>query len=206
MMMRALLLLLLGLGLAELALPPPAVAQNDIMRVIRRDYETRQRSLIPFFGSGETGRRVEPLQAPRPRKVRQRVSPFAAPKPVIEAETPVVPPSLFVQVLGDSLAELLTEGLKTQLKDRPDVAVASLTKSSSGFVRTDFFDWSRAASDLLAAGSKIDAAVIMIGATDRQAIHGETGDLELRSDAWRAAYVARIDAILAQLKARSIKI
>ena len=117
-----------------------------------------------------------------------------------------MPPSIFVDVLGDSLAELLADGLRTQLEDRPDIAVVSHTKSSSGFVRDDFYDWTQAVTDLLASGDKIDAVVMMIGANDRQLLRDGDQSYELRSDEWKATYVRRIDGILALLKARNIKI
>lgn len=189
----------------------PILAQNDIMKVIRGNYERRQQDWFQYnFGIGNGPRQEAPRQLqPKPRKAKIRQSPFEAPRPaqdVAEPEKPVIPPSIFVNVLGDSLADLVADGLKAQLADRPDIAVVPHTKSSSGFVRSDFYDWTKAVTDLLASGEKIDAVVWMIGANDRQQLREGDQVFELRSDEWRAAYVRRIDGILAQLKARGIKV
>jgi hypothetical protein len=198
----ALLLALLAFGLA-LAPAMPALAQNDILQIIRRDYQRGQQ--LFFWDRPE---RSAPPPVVRAKPSKARASPFAAPKPAAPKEEPkpAIPPSLFVHVLGDSLADMLADGLKAQLEDRPDIAVVPHTKASSGFVRTDYHDWQKAAGDLLASGERIDAAVIMIGANDRQQIKEGEATLELRSDEWRAAYVRRVDALLALLKQRGIRI
>ena len=142
-----------------------------------------------------------------PRKNRPRPSPFATPTPDTPADAaqPFVPPSRFVHVFGDSLAETLTGGLTTTLKDRPDIAVTGHTKSSSGLVRDDYYDWSKTITSFLGGGEKVDAAVILIGSNDRQPIREGGETLEPHSDAWKAAYTKRVDAILALFKAKGIR-
>jgi len=142
---------------------------------------------------------------PAVRRTKVRASPFALPMPEKIKPAPEVPPSLFVYVLGDSLADQLASGLSDDFDDRPDIAVTSDAKADSGLVRTDFYDWNKAVADLLAANAKIDAVVILIGANDRQAIRDGDVPLDPQSDAWQQAYVKRIDAFLAPLKARNIK-
>jgi hypothetical protein len=193
----------------------PALAQNDIMKVIRGSYEKQRRNLFDFnFGFGRSSEPEPRLQPQRPsvqikpRKQRARVSPFAAPRPsstVVQQAKPVVPPSIFVHVLGDSLAEMLADGLKAQLEDRPDIAVIKDAKSSSGFVRTDYHDWTAATADLLASSEKVDAVVMMIGSNDRQQLRENGSTHDLRSEGWRAAYAKRIDSLLTLLKAKGVK-
>lgn len=179
--------------------PAPAPAQ-DVMRSILRDYERRQREII------DPNRPVQASPA-QPRRTRPpRASPFAMPAPaVVDTPKPVVVPTHFVRVLGDSLAELLADGLRTQFEDRPDVAITTQTRSSSGFVRDDFFDWNAAIETLAASAERLDAVVIMIGANDRQVLRDADGSHDPRSDDWRSAYVARIDAALAALKRKGLK-
>ena len=151
------------------------------------------------------GQRI--IRVPQPRKVRPRPSPFATPAPdtpVVTAE-PVLPPSRFVHVFGDSLAETLATGLTTTLKDRPDIAVTGHSKAASGLVRDDYYDWKKVISDLIASGEKIDAAVILLGSNDKQPIREAGATLEPRSDAWKASYIKRIDAMLALFKAKNIR-
>jgi hypothetical protein len=120
------------------------------------------------------------------------------------AGKPLVPPTYFVAVLGDSLAELLGQGLAVALADRPEVGILDKAKENSGLVRDDFYDWTKATHDLLASGEKIDFAVMMIGSNDRQALRDANGAFEPRSPEWEEAYVRRIEAIASQFRERKI--
>jgi hypothetical protein len=76
--------------------------------------------------------------APKPRLVRPKASPIqGAEKP---ANKPAVPPSYFVAVLGDSLGQMLAQGLAEAFTDRPGVAILRKAKENSGLVRDDFYD------------------------------------------------------------------
>jgi uncharacterized protein len=205
--------LFLAVLLALFLLPcMPALAQNEIMQVIRRNYERRQLDWFQQkFGLGAAPRPApqQQIMRPAPKKRVARTSPFAAPRPaqeVKEPETPAVPPSIFVAVIGDSMAEMLADGLKTQLADRKDIAVTAQTKSSSGLVRTDYYDWPKAAADLLASGQKLDAVVVMMGANDRQQLREGENTLDPRSDEWKTAYQRRIDSLLAPIRAAGVRI
>jgi hypothetical protein len=194
------LLLAIALAAVPLVCLLPARAQ-DIMNIIRRDYERRQQGIV------DSQKPARVMQAPQ-RRSRPRASPFAVPAPARTPATeakPAVEPTIFVRVLGDSLAEMLADGIKRQFEDRPDIAVVPQTKSSSGFVRLDYFDWNAAIAELLASGQKIDAVVIMIGANDRQPLTDGANTYEPRSDEWRNAYAARIDAALATLKQKGLR-
>ncbi|WP_413990338.1 DUF459 domain-containing protein [Labrys okinawensis] len=140
------------------------------------------------------------------RRTKVRASPFSMPKPVAPAPAPTVPPSLFVHVIGDSLADQLAKGLTDVLDDRPDIAIIDDAKADTGLVRTDFYDWNKAVADLLAANAQIDAVVVLVGSNDRQTIRDGDTRLDPQSEEWEAAYAKRIDALLAPLKARGIKI
>jgi hypothetical protein len=140
------------------------------------------------------------------RRTKVRASPFSMPKPAGPAPAPTVPPSLFVHVIGDSLADQLAKGLTDVLDDRPDIAVVDDAKADTGLVRTDFYDWNKAVADLLAANAQIDAVVVLVGSNDRQTIRDGDTRLDPQSEEWEAAYAKRIDALLAPLKARGIKI
>jgi hypothetical protein len=150
----------------------------------------------PSFRSSE--RSYE--RAPAPRTV-ERTHKRMVEKP---AEKPAVPPTYFVAVIGDSLAEMLGQGLSVALADRPEVEILQKTKENSGLVRDDFFDWTKATHDLLASGEKIDFAVMMIGSNDRQALREANGAFEPRSPEWEEAYARRIEAIASQFRDRKI--
>jgi hypothetical protein len=178
-------------------------------RTDRRYYEPRRR-----------------VVAPRRRAVEPRATESAAaPKP------PAVPPSHFVVVLGDSLAQNLASGLDDALSDRPDVGVLHKARDSTGLVREDFYNWPKVVDELLAnqdkaaadkavadkpgAGDKpaaraafghekIDVAVMMIGSNDRQNLSENGKTLVLDSEPWIASYTRRAMAIAEAFKKKNI--
>lgn len=124
---------------------------------------------------------------------QSRAAKSKTPKPA--NSDPAAAPSFFVAVIGDSLGQMLADGLDEAYLDRPDIRILRKGKESSGLVRDDFYDWPKAARELLAGGEKIDVAVIMIGSNDRQAIHEGTETFETFSPRWRERYAARVAAI-----------
>ena len=132
----------------------------------------------------------------QPRASRARVKPVPA--------KPAVAPAYFVAVLGDSLAQMLAQGLSEALDNRPEVAILRKAKENSGLVRDDFFDWTAATRDLLASGERIDFAVMLIGSNDRQPLRDANGSYEPRSPEWQAAYTQRIETIAAMFRDKKI--
>ena len=105
------------------------------------------------------------------------------------------PATSFVYVFGDSLGQLLANGLDDSLSDRPEVAIVHKGRGSSGLVAQDYYDWPKTIDALLAGKDKIDVAVMMIGSNDRQAIHEDGKTFDVGSDGWNAAYRKRVAAI-----------
>ena len=117
---------------------------------------------------------------------------------------PAVAPTYFVAVLGDSLGQMLAQGLSEAFENRPEIAILRKAKENSGLVRDDFFDWTKATRDLLASGEKIDFAVMLIGSNDRQSLRDANGSYEPRSPEWQAAYTQRIETIAAMFRDKKI--
>ena len=137
-------------------------------------------------------RRHPPVQAKQPQP-QQRQAPR-------EAAAPPPPPpkknaSSFVYVFGDSFGQFLANGLDEALADRQDVAVVRKARGPSGLVNKDYFDWPKTIDTLLAGKDKIDVAVMMIGANDRQPITEDGKTYDVGSDDWTAAYKRRVMAI-----------
>ncbi len=158
-------------------------------------------------------------QSEKPRRAARRPEsesshpdgPTAAPKESSEAApaspaTPAAQPTFFIATLGDTLGILLANGLRDGFADRPDVSVLHDGKESSGLVRDDFYDWSKAARDIAGGAQKINVAVVMIGSNDRQAFHRGGETFEALSPQWRSIYVARVDALLAAFKEKNIPV
>jgi uncharacterized protein len=137
----------------------------------------------------------------RPRSSRPEVK--SGEKAVAKAK-PAIAPTYFVAVLGDSLGQMLAQGLSEAFENRPEVAILRKAKENSGLVRDDFFDWTKATQDLLASGEKIDFAVMLIGSNDRQSLRDANGSYEPRSPEWQAAYTQRIETIAAMFRDKKI--
>lgn len=141
--------------------------------------------------------------------VRRR-PPVAPPAPVVVRDTPgkpTVEPTTFITVFGDSLAEMLAGGLEEAYSDDEQVDVSRKTRSSSGLVRTDFYDWRLVIRDTLADAEKLSFAVVMLGSNDRQALKDAAGaPLDPFTDAWKDAYQARVTEIVKAFGEKSVPV
>jgi hypothetical protein len=178
----------LAAGLLLLSGGPVAIAQQP------QPQPQPQRGLFQLFWQ-------LPAQPVRPQvQPRQRAAPAVKRRtaPVVVRDDPVVPRvdvAHHIAVLGDSLANLLADGLDDALNDRPDVEVTARTKADSGLVRSDFYDWPKAVADLLASDQKTNIAVMLIGLNDRQSLRDGDVVLEPLSPRWLELYRERVDAI-----------
>ena len=141
--------------------------------------------------------------AARPRR------PAPRPAPVIAREPPAKPktnPGVQIAVFGDSLAELVGQGIDEAFSDNADVAVFRRAKGDSGLVRKDVVDWPKAAADYLTANPKVTYAVVMLGANDRQAIREGGQSVEPGDDRWRELYRDRVDAMIKVFTDRKVSL
>ncbi len=171
----------------------------------------RQGAQQPYAGDYDAPRR----RPPRRRQVEQATR-EAPPR----EKAPPKNASLFVDVFGDSLGQMLANGLDDAFNDRPDVAIIHKARASSGLAATDTFDWPKAIADALDGKGdgkgdvkpgakpdekkadekkpdekKIDVAVMMIGTNDRQPIHENGATLAPGTPEWGTAYRRRVAAI-----------
>lgn len=176
--------------LLVLAAACPAQAQFDPFGWFEQLFQPRRPP--PHLGkSSPEMRRAAPVaRSPRP-KVRV-------------AAKPKIPPRYFVAVLGDSLGQMLAQGLAEAFEDRPELAILRKAKENSGLVRDDYYDWNKAAAALLSGNEKIDFAVMLIGSNDRQALRDASGSYEPRTPEWQTAYAQRIEAIGALFRDKKI--
>ncbi|MEW6437747.1 MAG: DUF459 domain-containing protein [Pseudomonadota bacterium] len=148
-----------------------------------------------FQQSFHPQQRYEEYVPPRPRRhyvYHPHVSASVASK---TPKPPAVPPTFFVAVLGDSLGQLLGQGLTTALSDRPEIEVLRDAKEDSGLVRDDYYDWPKAAHDLVTSGQKINVAVMMIGSNDHQTLHDANGSYDPGTPQYEQIYTSRIEAV-----------
>ena len=132
-------------------------------------------------------------------------APAAVPAEQKPAPAQRQPASVFtIAVLGDSLGVTLGQGLAEAYGERAGVAVLRKARENTGLVRDDHFDWARGARELLAANDKINAAVILIGANDRQPLRDGTAVVDVRAPRWKEIYGQRVDAVIAAFKVRDV--
>jgi uncharacterized protein len=168
--------------------PPPGRVAKPKQEIHRAAPESRWERSRPSYDRPYRGSRRPAEQAAERAK----------------SKAPAVAPAYFVAVLGDSLAQMLGQGLSEAFDNRPEVAILRKAKEDSGLVRDDFFDWVKATTELLDSGQKIDFAVMMIGSNDRQALRDTNGSYEPRSPEWQAAYTQRIETIAAMFRDKKI--
>ncbi len=94
---------------------------------------------------------------------------LAAYSHVIAAE----PFSARVVIVGDSIMRAVSHSLKRELSTHPGFKVNSFTYLRPGLSRLDLFDW-LGVIERISKENKPDFAVVMFGASDRQAIHIKT--------------------------------
>ncbi len=109
-------------------------------------------------------------------------------------------------MLGDSLAILAAQGLTDAFADRPDISITNVARDQSGLTRDDYYDWPKAARDLVAGKQKIDVAVVMIGINDLQPLKDGGVALDPLSDEWRAVYAQRVENLIAPFRDRHIPV
>ena len=104
-------------------------------------------------------------------------------------------PAFTVAVIGDSLGQMLGQGLTEAFADKPEVAILRKARENTGLVREDYYDWTKTARDLASGADKINLVVMMIGSNDRQVLRDGGASVELRSPRWLQIYGDRVEGV-----------
>jgi hypothetical protein len=110
-----------------------------------------------------------------------------------------------VVVLGDSLGDGLWSGLYRTFEDDTNLEIVKRSKVSTGFVRTDYYDWNSALGDILKSET-YQIAVVMFGANDDQAIREGKEWVKPGTDRWSELYGARVEAFIKKLRAANVAV
>lgn len=134
-------------------------------------------------------------RAPAPAAIAPAPAPASpTPAPATEAAAAPAEPAFSIAVLGDNVGQLLAQGLQETFPERANVTILRKTRENTGLVRDDYFDWVKAAGELLSGAQKIDVAVMLVGSNDRQAIREGAQSHDPRTPRWRELYAARAQA------------
>jgi uncharacterized protein len=110
-----------------------------------------------------------------------------------------------VLVVGDSLADGLWSGLYRAFQEDGNMDVINKSKPSSGFVRTDSYDWTKEIDDILNE-HPVQIVVVMFGSNDNQAIRNGKDVVKQGTDAWDELYGQRVEAFVKKLRAKGLAV
>ena len=110
-----------------------------------------------------------------------------------------------VVVLGDSLGDGLWSGLYRAFEEDATLEFMQRAKPSTGFARTDSYDWNAEVAGLLKTET-YQIAVIMFGANDAQPIKSGKDWLKVGSEPWREIYGQRVEAFIKKLRAANLAV
>ena len=155
----------------------------------------RRRTLMDLLFGEEPQQQEQPVVE---RPVKRKPAPQAAlppAKPAIEK----APGATRLAVFGDSMAVDLSKALERLYAEDPNIVIVGQGVGSSGFVRTDFFDWNKTIGEQIAANS-FDIAVVTIGINDRQKLRLGGTSYGSLSPEWTVEYTARVANFVTQLR------
>jgi uncharacterized protein len=162
-------------------------------------------SLRRLFGVENEAREAAPPQRKPARAARPSRPRPPPPAAVAKPQKPKVDPSTHVVVFGDSLADLVGQGLDDEFSDTPDIAVIRKARGDTGLIRGDA-DWTKQVQDVLNDGQKVTVAVVMLGTKDRQPIKEGEVSHEPLSERWRDLYRERVDAVVRAFQERAVPV
>jgi hypothetical protein len=189
MFRRAIILVLLALfAFSDVA---PSLLIGDAMA---QEQPRKRRTLMDLlFGDAEEEK--PPVEAPVVTQPKKASLPPVPEKPKIEkAET-----ATRLAVFGDSMAVDVAKALERFYAEDPNIVVINQGVGSSGFVRPDFFDWNKTATEQVAANS-FDIAVMIVGINDRQALDTGEQSFKALTPEWNAAYQERIASFVTAVR------
>jgi uncharacterized protein len=154
---------------------------------------------------------LAPFRRGPPAEPPADAAPFPPPElhelgPAPASIAPTVPPPsglrrptaadpLRVLIVGDSLGKDFAYGFTTLAATDATMAVTIDARPATGLSRPDYFDWpAQLARDISA--SRAELIIVLLGGDDAQPFEVDGHPVAQGTDAWRAAYSARVTAFM----------
>lgn len=99
-----------------------------------------------------------------------------------------------ILVIGDFMADQLSQGLETQFASNPGIVVVNKSNALSGLVRDDVINWPVEVSAIVDTVKPI-AVIALVGMNDRQQIRTASGRFNKLTEEWTKVYDQRVDAL-----------
>lgn len=178
---------------------PPALAQesaNGIGKIFRR---LRERFRKP---AKRVNRKKSRRKSRRTTSRRSNRNKAVVSAPAVKA-IPKLENARTVLVVGDFLAGGLADGLEQAFSTSPGVRIEDRASGSSGFVRSDFYNWSVEITPIIEE-EKPAVVVVMLGSNDRQSLYIVDRNEPVRSEAWLKEYEKRVIALANAVRKKRI--
>jgi hypothetical protein len=104
-----------------------------------------------------------------------------------------------VYVFADGFGAGLGEALASLLDDETAIEMVDRSEGSAGIGRNDGITWDEVI-DQMSGAEQINAAVVLFGVSDRQAIRVDRKRYNLGTPEWRDEYKKRVDRVMKALK------
>lgn len=174
--------------------------------------QQKRRTLLDILFGNPAQPRQQEVTRPQVQQPQRRSAPVKK-KPVVAKPKPAIitppqpeavaknPDARKIMVIGDFIAGGLAEGLTETFSQTADLQIINRTNGSSGFVRQDYYNWSKELPAILAEQKPV-VVVMMIGANDRQPLTQKSISVAADTDEWKKLYQSRVDEFL-QVTAKS---
>ncbi|MGL4487925.1 MAG: SGNH/GDSL hydrolase family protein [Rhizobiaceae bacterium] len=116
-----------------------------------------------------------------------------------------LPDAKTILVVGDFMADGVSEGIEQAFEGDAGVIVVSKANGSSGFIRDDFYSWPNEIAGIVAQ-TKPSVITVMIGTNDRQPLRLNGEKAAVRSAPWIGEYEKRVVAFTDALKATGVPV
>ncbi|MXN65306.1 DUF459 domain-containing protein [Stappia sp. GBMRC 2046] len=192
---RLLLALLAAFLAGALVATDPAFAQKRLPPEPNNSFSFNPlKPLLNLFGVRERRprRQLRQDQTQSSQQQQQRRREPAKPKIV---EEPKDEDARIVLVVGDNMADGLSEGLVAAYAETPSIKVEKLIFKDKGLVNQPEPDYQTRIQQIL-QGRDIAIVVMFVGTDDVRDIASGAGKLEFRGEAWEEAYKRRVDKLV----------